>query len=435
MGACGDRETRIFLKVHAWGIRPLFREISTGRPKFPGKVQILPPKTRETRIFLHFLRLCRPKFPGISWRVTPKCRENLEFSWKFPGKNLSFSSSIPGNPYILAFLDLPSTKIPGNSWKCRPPIFVKIRNFDKNFPGKFWLSAWEFRDTRIFLHFWEFCRPKFLGIRENIDPRFSWKFKIRVDTFRGKVCILSRECRETRIFLHFCTSWWHKFPGILVEVWLISGRFDENCEFWKIRNFQEIIIFLEATFFVKSDILHFVMSFIIVWTGWYVYKKHILLTTDEYRHRLTKMGCWDHTFLKISRSRESRKFGEFVKCEVWTLVTKHCGLPWISRNKVFYHPWTLLIKRWHESHTRATRAIYFRKFVFCENWGLWCNAENCGGKDFFTTPKKCCYLRVSRVYTDCYTTHCDRLEICLHDTGRRSHRQIWGSTFSKFPRI
>ena len=186
---------------------------------------------------------------------------------------------------------------------------------------------------------------------------------------------------------------------------------------------------------MKSDILYFVMSFIIVWTGWYVYKKHILLTTDEYRHRLTKMGCWDHTFLKISRSCESRKFGEFVKCEVWTSATKHCDLPWISRNKAFYHPWTLLVKRWHESHTRATRAIYFRKFTFCENWGLWCNAENCGGKDFFTTPKKCCYLRVSRVHTHCYDTHCDLLKIYLHDVDRHTRRQIWGLTFSEFPGI
>ena len=61
-----SRETRIFLKVHAWGIRPLFHEISTGRPKFPGKLRILPRKTRETRIFLHFPGRCRPQFPGIS---------------------------------------------------------------------------------------------------------------------------------------------------------------------------------------------------------------------------------------------------------------------------------------------------------------------------------------------------------------------------------
>ena len=153
MGAWGDRETRIFLKAHAWGITTFFREISTGRPKFPGKWWILPLKRRETRIFLHFSGLWRPKFPGISWQVTPKFRENSKFCQKFPGKNLNFGSRIRGNPYIPAFLGVLSTKIPGNSWKGRPRIFVKIRNFDKNFPGKFWIWSRKFRETRIFLHF------------------------------------------------------------------------------------------------------------------------------------------------------------------------------------------------------------------------------------------------------------------------------------------
>ena len=136
MGAWGDRETPIFLKVHAWSTTTFFRDVTTGRPKFPGKLQFLPPKMPKTHIFLYFLGFFRPKFPRISWRVAPKCRENLEFSWKFPGKNLDFSSSILGNPYISAFSGVLSTKIPGNSRKCRPRIFVKTRNFDRNFPGK-----------------------------------------------------------------------------------------------------------------------------------------------------------------------------------------------------------------------------------------------------------------------------------------------------------
>ena len=186
MCAWGDRETRIFLKVHAWGITTFFRDTSTGRPKFPGKLRILPPKTGETRIFLHFSGLWRPKFPGISWRVTPKCRENSKFWWKFPGKNLTFRSRILGNPYILAVSDVLSTTIPGNSWKGRPPIFVKTKNFGENFPGKIWVSAREFRETRIFLHFLEFCRTKFPGIRENVDPGFSWKLKILTKISREK---------------------------------------------------------------------------------------------------------------------------------------------------------------------------------------------------------------------------------------------------------
>ena len=187
MHAWGDRETRIFLKAHAWGTTTFFREISTGRRKFPGKLQFLPPKRPETRIFLHFAGFFRPKFPGISWRVTPKCRENSKFWWKFPGKNLNFGSRIMGNTYIPAFSGGLSTKIPGNSGKGRPQIFVKTKNFDRNFPGKFWIWSHKFRETRIFLHF---------------------------GGLRG-----------------------FRFPGIFVEESPISGCFDENREFRKIRNF------------------------------------------------------------------------------------------------------------------------------------------------------------------------------------------------------
>ena len=88
------------------------------------------------------------------------------------------------------------------------------------------------------------------------------------------------------------------------------------------------------------------------------------------------------------------------------------------------------------SLTRARPARYILgNLYFVKTGDFWCNLENCGGKDFFTTPKKCCYLRVSRVYTHCYTTHCDLLKIYLHDAGRHSCRQIWRSTFSEFTGI
>ena len=118
---------------------------------------------------------------------TPDFRENSKFWQKFPGKNLNFGSKIPGNPYIPAFLGVLSTKIPGNSWKCWPPIFVKIRNFDRNFPGKIWISAREFRETRIFLHFGDLCWYKFPGIFVEVSPIFE-KF---CKSFPGKNLIFT----------------------------------------------------------------------------------------------------------------------------------------------------------------------------------------------------------------------------------------------------
>ena len=208
-----------------------------------------------------FLGFFPSKFPGISWRAAPKCRENFKFSRKFPGKSLDFGSKILGNPYILVFLGVLSTKIPGNSWKGRPQIFVKTRNFDKNFPGKIWLLTREFRETRIFLHFW----------------------------------VLR----------------WSKFQGIFVEGSLISGCFDENWEFRKIWNFQEITIFSwDYFFFVKYSNPHFIMSFIIVWAGYTVYKKYIMLTLDEYRHCLTKSGNLILIFCNLGGSLESDELGD-----------------------------------------------------------------------------------------------------------------------------
>ena len=108
-----------------------------------------------------------------------------------------------------------------------PQNVVKIPNFGENFPGKIYTSTRKFRETRIFLHFPGFCRPKFPGILENVNPRFSWKLEIAVDTFRGKIWIWSREFWETHIFLHFYVSCWSKFPGIFVEV---SPVFEKFCK-------------------------------------------------------------------------------------------------------------------------------------------------------------------------------------------------------------
>ena len=177
MGAWGDRETRIFLKVHAWGITLFF----------------------ETRR-----------------RVDQNSRENSEF---YPQKQVK-------PVYFCIFRGC----VDQNSREFRdgwPRNFVKIPNFRKNFPGKIWISAREFRETRIFLHFWVFWRPKFPGIREKVDPGFSWKLEIVVDSFRGKIWFLTREFRETHIFLYFWGLCGPKFPGIFVEV---SPIFEKFCK-------------------------------------------------------------------------------------------------------------------------------------------------------------------------------------------------------------
>ena len=168
MCAWGDRETRIFLKVHAWGIMTFFE---TWRP------------------------------------VDQNSRENCDFYPQKPVKPVYFC-------IFRGFFDPNSLEFRDVS----PRNFVKIPNFGENFPGKVYISAREFRKTRIFLHFQVSWRPKFPGIREKVAPGFSWKLEIVVDTFRGKSWILSREFWETRIFLHFCTIYWHKFPGIFVDV-------------------------------------------------------------------------------------------------------------------------------------------------------------------------------------------------------------------------
>ena len=82
----------------------------------------------------------------------------------------------------------------------------------------------EFEETRIFLHFYLFCRREFPGILEKGDPRFRRKLEIVVDLFRGKIWIGSREFRETRIFLHFYTLYRTQLPGISEKVGPIFRR-------------------------------------------------------------------------------------------------------------------------------------------------------------------------------------------------------------------
>ena len=140
-----------------------------------------------------------------------------------------------------------------------PRNFVKIPNFDKNFPGKIWILGQEFRETRIFLHFWEFCRPKFPGIRENVDPRFSWKLEILVKLFGensefclenfGKPiysCIFAQAAdTNSREFLSRC----HQFREVLP----------------KIANFEKSGIFRKSQFFLEATFLWNLTSYISLW--------------------------------------------------------------------------------------------------------------------------------------------------------------------------
>ena len=136
MGAWGDRETRIFLKVHAWGI-------------------------------MTFFEMCR--------RVDQNSRGNFKFYPQKSVKPVYFC-------IFRGFFDHNSREFRDGSTQ----NVVKISNFRKNFPGKIYILAREFRETRIFLHFPGFCRPKFPGIHEKVDPRFSWKLKILTKISREK---------------------------------------------------------------------------------------------------------------------------------------------------------------------------------------------------------------------------------------------------------
>ena len=159
---------------------------------------------------------------------------------------MNLVSRIRGNTYILAFLVILSTKIPGNSRKCQPPIFVKTKNFGENFPGKIWILGREFRETRIFLHFGVFWRPKFPGIREKVDPRFSWKLEI-----------LTKISREKSAF-------WLENSGKRVYSCIFTPVTDTNSREFssrgrhfrgvlsKIVNFEKFGIFRKSQFFLEA---------------------------------------------------------------------------------------------------------------------------------------------------------------------------------------
>ena len=107
---------------------------------------------------------------------------------------------------------------------------LRISEFRKNFPEK---SAWSLENSGKHVYsciFSYFCRRKFPGILEKGDPRFRWKLEIVVDLFRGKIWIGSREFRETRIFLHFYTLYRTQLPGISEKRVL---DFRENWKFWR----------------------------------------------------------------------------------------------------------------------------------------------------------------------------------------------------------
>ena len=236
----------------------------------------------------------------MSRPVDQNPRENNDFYPPKPVKPVYFCIS-------RGFFDQNSREFRDGS----PRNFVKIPNFRKNFPGKIWISARESRETRIFLHFWEFCRPKFPGIRENVDPRFSWKLKILTEISRensefglvnsGKPiysCILGA-CvpPDSREF----SSMGHQFRGVLTKI----VNFEKSGTFRKSRFFLEITFF-----FVKCNNLHFIMSFIIVWTYWFMYKKPIRLSLDEYQHCLIKSDNLQLISCNLWYSRKSDELGD-----------------------------------------------------------------------------------------------------------------------------
>ena len=140
-----------------------------------------------------------------------------------------------------------------------PRNFVKIPNFDKNFPGKICISAREFRETRIFLHFREFCRPKFPGIREKVDPEFSWKLEILTK--------ISREKSEFQLE----NSGKPVYSCIFVQFADTNSReFSSRCHQFrevlpKIANFEKSGIFRKSQFFLEATFLWNLTSYISLW--------------------------------------------------------------------------------------------------------------------------------------------------------------------------
>ena len=140
-----------------------------------------------------------------------------------------------------------------------PRNFVKIPNFRKNFPGKIWISARECRETRRFLYFGVFRRPKFPGIREKVDLGFSWKLEILTKISREKSEFQLENSGKpvySCIFVQFAdtnsrefSSRCHQFRGVLP----------------KIANFEKSGIFRKSQFFLEATFLWNLTSYISLW--------------------------------------------------------------------------------------------------------------------------------------------------------------------------
>ena len=133
----------------------------------------------------------------------------------------------------------------------------RILEFRKNFPGKIGIWSREFRETRIFLHFYTLWGSQFPGILEKVGPRFRQKSEIVVDIFRGKIWMWPREFRETRIFLHFYKLGRPQFPGISekgTSVLTKIGNFGGPGKIWNFFEFREISSFLAFVKFQKSHL-------------------------------------------------------------------------------------------------------------------------------------------------------------------------------------
>ena len=238
----------------------------------------------------------------MSRPVDKNSRENSDFYPQKPVKPVYFCIS-------RGFFDQNSREFRDRS----PQNVVKIPTFGENFPGKIWILGRAFRETPIFLHFPEFCQSKFPGIREKVGPKFSWKLKILTEISRensefglvnsGKPiysCILGA-CvpPDSREF----SSMGHQFRGVSTKI----GNFEKSGIFRKSQ------FFLEATFFVKCDLLYFVMSFIIVWADWVVYRKHIQLLVDDYWYCFTKSVSLILIFCNFLWSWRSDELGDSRK--------------------------------------------------------------------------------------------------------------------------
>ena len=203
--------------------------------------------------------LSRSPFPrnfGVFWNSGKL--GILEFRKNFPGKFWIGGSWISGNTYILEFLVILSTKIPGNSRKCRPQIFVKTKNFGENFPGKSEFRLEYFGKhvySCIFTHWGDLNSREF---QKRWGPDFDENQKLGSTRFGEKSDFSPREFRETRIFLHFYKLCWPQFPGISEKggprfSWKLEILEDPG-KLWDFCNFGHPVSFLCFVKFQKSHL-------------------------------------------------------------------------------------------------------------------------------------------------------------------------------------